>query len=99
MLGGITGKGFLPGKSGNPGGRKRKPITEAYEKLLTPAEAVALARAMITRAKKGDVRAAVEVTDRVEGKLTPEESEKTSIGVQVIVINGKVRPDASNASS
>jgi hypothetical protein len=30
MLGGITGKGFMPGVSGNPSGRPRKPITEAY---------------------------------------------------------------------
>jgi hypothetical protein len=29
-LGGVTGKGFMPGQSGNPGGRKRKhPITDA----------------------------------------------------------------------
>jgi hypothetical protein len=34
-LGGITGKGFLPGQSGNAGGRpKRSPITDAYREIL-----------------------------------------------------------------
>ena len=27
-LGGITGKGFMPGQSGNPGGRPRNPLKE-----------------------------------------------------------------------
>ena len=35
MLGGITGKGFMPGNSGNPLGRpKRRPLTEYYEALV-----------------------------------------------------------------
>ena len=34
-LGGITGKGWLPGQSGNPSGRpKRKWLTEVTEELL-----------------------------------------------------------------
>jgi hypothetical protein len=31
MLGGITGKGFMPGVSGNPSGRPKKRVTESYE--------------------------------------------------------------------
>ena len=35
QLGGITGKGFMPGQSENPSGRpKRKPLTDAYAALL-----------------------------------------------------------------
>jgi hypothetical protein len=35
QLGGITGKGFMPGQSGNPSGRpKRKPLSDAYSALL-----------------------------------------------------------------
>jgi hypothetical protein len=31
-LGGVTGKGFLPGRSGNPGGRpKHRPISDRYK--------------------------------------------------------------------
>lgn len=34
-LGGVTGKGFMPGQSGNPSGRpRRQPITEEYAVLL-----------------------------------------------------------------
>lgn len=37
-LGGVTGKGFLPGQSGNPGGRpKRRPITDAVLRELDKA--------------------------------------------------------------
>lgn len=36
MLGGITGKGFKPGQSGNPKGRpQRKPLTDAYIAILS----------------------------------------------------------------
>lgn len=61
---------FKPGQSGNPGGRpKRKPLTEAYERILSnPAEANAIAKAMIRLARKGNVRAAQELADRTEGK-------------------------------
>jgi hypothetical protein len=35
LLGGITGKGFMPGQSGNPLGKpKRKPLSDAYSALL-----------------------------------------------------------------
>jgi len=34
-LGGCTGKGFMPGQSGNPSGRpKKKHLTEAFEEML-----------------------------------------------------------------
>jgi hypothetical protein len=34
LPGGITGKGFMPGESGNPGGRPSlKPITDRYRKI------------------------------------------------------------------
>jgi len=34
-LGGVTGKGFMPGQSGNPGGRPKRPwLTEATEEML-----------------------------------------------------------------
>lgn len=65
-------KQFKPGQSGNPGGRpKKKPLTEAYERiLLRPGEADRVAKAMHESACCGDVRAAIEMADRVEGKVT-----------------------------
>lgn len=34
LLGGITGKGFMPGQSGNPRGRPRNLVSDAYRKYL-----------------------------------------------------------------
>jgi len=71
---------FQPGQSGNPSGRpKRKPITDAYIRLLNepiPGDkegrtfADALAQKILKEALNGKVPAASEITDRVEGKVT-----------------------------
>jgi hypothetical protein len=57
------------GESGNPAGRpQRKPIEEAILCALTRKEAVAVARAIIKRATKGDVRAFVALRDTTDGR-------------------------------
>lgn len=79
MPGGVTGKGWKPGQSGNPGGRpKSKLLSEAYKAILeteitrgkdkgkTVAEAIA--GVMATESRNGKVNAAAEIADRVEGK-------------------------------
>ena len=59
LPGGITGKGFLPGKSGNPGGRKRGAVnlTAALKARLTQEDAVAIVARLIGLAKEGDLGA------------------------------------------
>lgn len=62
---------FKPGRSGNASGRpKRKPFTDAYLAFLDahPEELAAIVRAMVKQAKKGNVKAVIEMTDRSEGK-------------------------------
>ena len=68
---------FQPGCSGNPGGRPRKDISEAYERLAVqeyPRDrqgrtyAERLAEAQFQAAIGGSTRAAREITDRLEGK-------------------------------
>jgi Family of unknown function (DUF5681) len=75
LPGGITGKGFIPGQSGNPGGRpKKKPVTEIYEELLADPEV----RHAIKEAIRGRLMStrmvgsleAKEMADRVEGKVS-----------------------------
>jgi uncharacterized protein DUF5681 len=65
------------GVSGNPGGRPKKVISDAYEKLadqLVPGDkqgrtfAQRLAEAQFRAAMKGRTDAAREITDRLEGK-------------------------------
>ena|ERR1700686_3700373 len=72
--GGITGKGFLPGVSGNAGGRPRKtPVTDALRKMLEedPKLAMRAAKALFAQVfrKNGPVvQAFREIADRVDGK-------------------------------
>jgi hypothetical protein len=70
-LGGITGKGFMPGQSGNLSGRpKKKLIDWALEEelaALDSEEARKIAKALVQLAAK-DVAAARLVTERTEGK-------------------------------
>lgn len=75
MLGGITGKGFMPGQSGNPNGRpKKKPITELYEEILNdPANLEILRKSIVKALSRGQMAMVLqlrEMTDRVEGKVT-----------------------------
>lgn len=90
---------FKPGESGNPSGRpKSKPITEAYQRILTEQECDAIARAMLRQAKRGNVKATVEMTDRTEGKLTPlDDGDSGKPTIQVVVVNGVIRPHAPNS--
>src|ERR1017187_8896493 len=72
MLGGITGKGFMPGQSGNPGGLPRKPASERLIRRLLANDETELAEiieALVIKAKTGDVPALKEVLDRAEGKV------------------------------
>jgi hypothetical protein len=78
-LGGITGKGFMPGQSGNPGGRPKGTVklSTCYERSLArpyPDDpegrtyAQVIADKAVELAAKGDIPAIKEVTDRTEGK-------------------------------
>jgi hypothetical protein len=72
------GTRFKRGQSGNPGGRpKAAPFSQACLELLTApvpgdrerrTHAQALAAMLMDKALKGDVRAAVELVDRAEGR-------------------------------
>lgn len=75
LKGGITGKGFLPGQSGNISGRpKKKPMTELYEKLLNDPDVMQkLESSLIQMLSKGNMATVLhlrEMTDRVEGKVS-----------------------------
>lgn len=69
-IGGVTGKGFKPGQSGNPTGRpKSTPITDALRKALAnPKQAEAFVKGILKEARKGNSKAFAAVADRLEGK-------------------------------
>jgi Family of unknown function (DUF5681) len=63
---------WKPGQSGNPGGRpKRRLIDEALEELLLGNDSelsLAIAKKLLARAKRGEVKAIQLVAERVQGK-------------------------------
>jgi hypothetical protein len=70
-------KPWPKGVSGNPGGRpKKKLVTDELERLLQVEApnaggrtwATVIAEALLHQARKGDVRAITELTNRIEGK-------------------------------
>ena len=65
-------KPWKPGQSGNPGGRpKTRLIDEALEELLLSNDselALAIAKRLLARAKKGELRAIQLVAERVQGR-------------------------------
>jgi Family of unknown function (DUF5681) len=79
---------FQAGESGNPGGRSKKPITEAYERLAEmkfPGDskgrtyAELAAEGNFKSAIKGKTEAIKEITDRLEGKVV-QQTELTGAG-------------------
>lgn len=79
LLGGVTGKGFKPGKSGNPNGRpKGQSITSILRQLLDEPDkkhgtaARAFAKQILKFAQRGgsgDASYAKEVIERIDGKV------------------------------
>ena len=72
--GGCTGKGFRPGRSGNPAGASRRQrdrgiLTAALREAATPEAAQAIVASLIARAQDGDTRAAEMVFDRLDGPV------------------------------
>lgn len=62
---------FQKGQSGNPGGRsKSKPISDMYRQVIVqnPEKLRKLCEKVLDMACAGDVIAAKEITDRVEGR-------------------------------
>lgn len=72
----VIGRPFQPGQSGNPNGRpKSKPFKKALSDALKAAEddseaMAAIAMALVTKARDGDVPAIKEIADRLDGKVT-----------------------------
>jgi hypothetical protein len=83
LLGGITGKGFMPGRSGNPGGMRpgTRSVTARLRDLLDKGEvggkpikdgrqvADLLSEVILKEALKGDYRFVAMILDRTEGKV------------------------------
>lgn len=71
LVGGITGKGFMPGKSGNPGGRPkgRTILSEIHRILDDEKELESVAKAYVDGMKSGSFQHLKEIIDREDGKV------------------------------
>lgn len=68
---------FAPGNPGGPGAiahertKRARELRQALHDAVTPEDMAAVARALVDRAKAGDVAAARELLDRIIGRPTP----------------------------
>ena len=68
----MVGRPFQPGQSGNPGGRpKEKAFRMALKSEIErqPEALVEIARKLISKARKGDLRSIREFADRIDGRV------------------------------
>lgn len=83
-----------PGGPGNPHAAQTARIRAAMLAAITPEDVQAIVRALIERARAGDVHAAREVFDRCVGKATPQpDSEQGEHGLRVIIMRDDEAPD------
>ncbi len=70
LPGGVTGNGFRPGRSGNPGGRpKGQSLTALLRAQLDKGNnAQALAKVIVDKALSGDIQFCKLILERLEGK-------------------------------
>jgi Family of unknown function (DUF5681) len=100
-LGGVTGKGFMPGQCGNPSGRpKSASLSKAYRQKLEslfpgdPAGrtyAEVIADRVADDAANGNLNAARELADRAEGRAAQKMSLDVNHGVNEQF--GKMTPE------
>ena len=97
--GGVTGKGWVKGKSGNPKGRpKGKTVSDLLREIFEENNdqvAEALAKKAIQHALSGDFRFWNAIIERVDGKV-PDKIEGVDGAVLQFVINQADKPSESN---
>jgi hypothetical protein len=78
---------WKPGQSGNPSGRpKRKPLTEALEKIYSdPEECMAAARALAKKARKGSIAHFQEAANRLEGRVEAADESAGNVVYNVVI--------------
>src|SRR5678815_2297738 len=69
LLGGCTGKGFMPGKSGNPAGRPKRDEASILAQRIFEANPEEIVAAFALKLLKGDPYAFQVLADRAYGKM------------------------------
>lgn len=83
---------FAPGNPGGPGAiahertKRARELRQALHDAVTPEDMAAVARALIDKAKAGDVAAARELLDRIIGRAIPAKTTDGDSGVGPVVI-------------
>lgn len=83
---------FAPGNAGGPGAiahersKRARELRQALHAAVTPEDIAAVARALVDRAKAGDVAAARELLDRIIGRPIPVQATGDDRGDEPLVI-------------
>jgi hypothetical protein len=90
---------WKPGQSGNPGGRpKKKPLTEALEKIYSdPEECLKAARALARKARAGSIAHFQEAANRLEGRVADRDESHGNVTFNVVISAPRPhKPDDGN---
>lgn len=98
MLGGITGKGFRPGQSGNPKGRPRgSGITDRLRAIVEADDGKIreiLVKRAVMAAAEGDFRFFKEILDRLDGTVEQNiQLQETAPSIKIAMYPGKPPDD------
>jgi len=91
--GGVTGKGFRPGRSGNPAGRpKGQSLTALLRAQLDKGNnAQALAKMIVDKALSGDYQFCKLILERMEGKVPDRVEDPEKARAQLIWAEDRLR--------
>jgi hypothetical protein len=78
---------WKPGQSGNPTGRpKKKPLTEALEKIYSdPEECMAAARALAKKVRSGSIAHFQEAANRLDGRVSDTDESRGNVTFNVVI--------------
>jgi hypothetical protein len=95
-VGGVTGRGFRKGQSGNPGGRPKKAesptaelrrILQMIDESSGKRNSTRVAEMLLAAALKGNIEAIKYIFGRVDGKPVEQQPEGASDGIVNVYLN------------